>query len=46
LIYDALKNLPENKKEIHLLPNTGHCPAIECPDELKRILLDFFEKYS
>lgn len=46
LIYKALKNLPESKKEVHILPNTGHCPAIECPDRLKRILFDFFEKHN
>lgn len=45
LIFDALKNIPDNKKELHILPNTGHCPAIECPDILKSILAEFFEKY-
>ncbi len=45
LIYNALKNIPGNKKQLHILPNTGHCPAIECPETLKSILVEFFEKY-
>lgn len=46
LIYSALTGLQENKKELHILPETGHCPAIECPDKLAAILVRFFEKHS
>ncbi len=46
LIFNALTGLPENKKELHILPETGHCPAIECPDALALLLVRFFEKHS
>lgn len=45
LIYSALANLSD-KKELHLIPNTGHCPAIENPELLQGILNDFFNKYT
>ncbi|MDF1576281.1 MAG: alpha/beta hydrolase [Bacteroidales bacterium] len=44
LIYRALTGLSPEKKEIHILPNTGHCPAIESPGMLSEILLAFFKK--
>lgn len=46
LIFNALKNLPEEKKELHIIPNTGHCPAIESQEELTAILNQFFKKHS
>jgi len=43
LIYNALTNLSKAEKELHLIPDVGHCPAIESPDILTDILVDFFE---
>lgn len=45
LIYNALTGLPENKKEIHIIPGVGHCPAIESPGVLSDILVKFFCTY-
>ncbi len=45
IIYKALTNLGSANKELHLLPDTGHCPAIECPEVLLEILNNFFYKY-
>lgn len=44
LIYNALTNLSKDKKELHIIPDVGHCPAIESPQLLSDILVDFFEK--
>jgi len=44
LIYNALSSLSQENKELYILPNTGHCPAIESPEKLSDILVDFFEK--
>lgn len=46
LIYNALSGLTEENKELHMLPKTGHCPAIESPDSLAIILIGFFEKHT
>ncbi|WP_209330017.1 alpha/beta fold hydrolase [Lunatimonas salinarum] len=46
LIYNALTNLSNEKKELHIIPNVGHSPAIESPQILSDILVDFFEKES
>lgn len=46
LIYDALSGLSSENKELHILPNTGHCPAIESPEELAEILILFFSKHA
>ncbi|MGQ7868722.1 alpha/beta fold hydrolase [Sunxiuqinia sp. sy24] len=46
LIYNALTNLSKDKKELHIIPNVGHCPAIESPQLLSDILVDFFQKES
>ncbi len=46
LIYNALSGLSSENKELHILPNTGHCPAIESPDKLAKILIDFFGKHT
>lgn len=46
LIYDALKNLSPNEKELHIIPDVGHCPAIEAPEKLFQLVDDFFEKYN
>lgn len=44
LIYNALTALAQNKKELHVIPGVGHCPAIESPRQLSAILVGFFEK--
>ncbi len=44
LIYNALTGLSEEKKELHIIPETGHCPAIENPERLSEILITFFER--
>lgn len=46
LIYNALTSLSEENKELHILPNTGHCPAIESPEKLAEILSLFFSKHT
>ncbi len=46
LIYNALTSLSEENKELHILPNTGHCPAIESPEKLAEILSLFFSKHA
>ncbi|WP_347838221.1 alpha/beta hydrolase [uncultured Draconibacterium sp.] len=46
LIYNALTGLPKNKKELHIIPGVGHCPAIESPQKLTGILAVFFEKHN
>ena len=46
LIYNALTGLSVDNKELHVLPNTGHCPAIECPEKLSDILTLFFAKHA
>ena len=46
LIYDALTNLPANKKELHIIPNVGHVPAIESPVILNEILNSFFGEHA
>lgn len=44
LIYNALVGLPPDRKELHIIPETGHCPAIENPNRLSKILITFFVK--
>lgn len=46
LIYDALISLDSTKKELHVIDNVGHCPAIESPDTLGSLLHDFFNLYA
>jgi pimeloyl-ACP methyl ester carboxylesterase len=46
LIYNALTSLSADNKELHILPNTGHCPAIESPEKLSDILTLFFSKHT
>lgn len=46
LIYNGLSGLSSKNKELHILPNTGHCPAIESPEKLAEILNEFFEKHK
>ncbi len=46
LIYNALSVLPNEKKELHILPGVGHCPAIENPERLSEILISFFQKHT
>jgi pimeloyl-ACP methyl ester carboxylesterase len=46
LIYNALTSLSAEQKELHIIPQTGHCPAIEAPDKLAEILNGFFLKHS
>jgi len=45
LIYNALSSLSSENKELHILPNTGHCPAIESPEKIAEILIDVFWKH-
>lgn len=46
LIYNALTGLSKKDKELHIIPDTGHVPAIESPDVLATILLQFFKKQA
>lgn len=46
LIYNALTGLSIENKELHIIPGTGHCPAIEAPERLSEILIAFFEKFN
>ena len=46
IIYDALSGLSSENKEIHIIPNTGHSPAIESPEKLSEILISFFSKHN
>ncbi len=46
LIYNALSGLSSENKELHIVQNTGHCPAIESPESLAAILIEFFEKHT
>lgn len=46
LIYNALSGLSSENKELHIIPETGHCPAIEEPEKLAEILNKFFEKHT
>lgn len=46
LIYNALTALSKENKEIHIIPNTGHSPAIENPEKLSSILTAFFSKHN
>ena len=46
LIYNALSGLSPENKELHIIPETGHCPAIEEPEKLAEILNDFFAKHN
>lgn len=45
-IYNALVNVNEADKELHILPNVGHSPAIEAPEKLMTLVNEFFEKYE
>ncbi|HSP11406.1 MAG TPA: alpha/beta hydrolase [Salegentibacter sp.] len=46
LIYNGLSGLSEENKEIHIIPNTGHSPAIESPEKLSEILTTFYSKHN
>ena len=46
LIYNALSGLSSEEKELHILSNTGHSPAIENPERLSGILIAFFQKHT
>jgi pimeloyl-ACP methyl ester carboxylesterase len=46
LIYNALSGLSSENKELHIIEETGHCPAIEEPEKLAEILNEFFEKHN
>ncbi|MGQ1788495.1 alpha/beta fold hydrolase [Saccharicrinis sp. GN24d3] len=46
LIYNALTALTAKTKELHIIPETGHCPAIEEPEKLAAILNEFFVKHN
>ena len=44
LIYNALKGLSSDKKELHVISGVGHCPAIESPKKLTELLVSFFKE--
>jgi pimeloyl-ACP methyl ester carboxylesterase len=46
LIYNALSGLSSENKELHIIAETGHCPAIEEPEKLAKILVSFFERHN
>lgn len=46
MIYDALKNVPENKKELVIIPNVAHNLAIEAPDAYFGSVKSFFDKHN
>jgi pimeloyl-ACP methyl ester carboxylesterase len=46
IIYNALSGLSSKDKELHIIPNTGHSPAIESPKKLSLILRSFFSKHN
>jgi pimeloyl-ACP methyl ester carboxylesterase len=46
LIFNALTGLTTDKKELHIIPETGHCPAIEAPEKLSKILITFFGEHN
>lgn len=46
IIYTALTGLETGQKELHILPGVGHCPAIESPEELVRVLNSFFAGHN
>ena len=46
IIYNALSGLSSKDKELHIIPNTGHSPAIESPKKLSLILTSFFSKHN
>jgi pimeloyl-ACP methyl ester carboxylesterase len=45
-IYNGLTNVNENDKELHILPNVGHSPIIEAPEQLMTIVNGFLGKYN
>lgn len=46
LIYNALTSLSKDNKELYIISETGHSPAIEAPQKLSKILIQFFEKHN
>ena len=46
IIYNALTRLSEENKQLHIIPNTGHSPAIESPEKLSKILISFFSEHN
>ena len=46
LIYDTLTGLKKENKELHLLPDVGHSPAIEAPETLSSLVILFFRNHS
>ena len=46
MIYDALKNVPEQKKELIIIPNVAHNLAIEAPDTYFGTIKFFFDKHN
>ena len=34
------------QSEFHLIPDVGHAPFYEAPDETNRLILDFVKRYS
>lgn len=46
MIYDALKNVPKNKKELVIIPNVAHNLTIEAPDTYFGRVKSFFDKHN
>jgi pimeloyl-ACP methyl ester carboxylesterase len=46
LVFNALTSLSNENKELYIIPETGHCPAIEAPEILSEILVEFFQKFN
>lgn len=46
LIYDALKGVPESKKELHIIPNAAHNLNMEAEDTYFHLVKSFFDKYN
>jgi len=45
-IYDALKNVPEHKKELVIIPNAAHSLVIEAPEAYFGSVKSFFDKHN
>ncbi|MES2417388.1 MAG: alpha/beta hydrolase [Bacteroidota bacterium] len=46
LIYEALINVPKDKKELHIIPNAAHNLNMEAPDLYFNIVKSFLGKYN
>lgn len=46
MIYDALTDVPKDKKELHIIPNAAHNLNMEAPNQYYEIVKSFFNKYN